>query len=265
MLTSILPMLIVLIVLGAMLSGLRLWQQRTQPDAELVRKLLHIGMGVFALSFPLLFTSVWQAFVMCGASLSVLLALRRVRWLRQRFGAVLGNVGRCSHGELYFALGVTALFCIARHSLLLYVIPLLILTFADAAAALVGKHWGRRQFRSFSGAKSLEGSLSFFAVTTMVTGSLLVFVAALSVTHALLIALVLALCLTWLEACAGRGLDNVLLPVGAYGGLEYLLYRTTAEVLALLLLAFWFVASLTIVWKELHNDTTYSYRNPNAA
>lgn len=248
-----------------MLSLLRLWQRRAQPDAELVRKLLHIGMGVFALSFPLLFTTVWQAAVLCVLSLGMLVALQRVTWLRQRFGTVLGEVRRCSQGELYFVLGLTTLFCLARHSLLLYVIPLLILTLADAAAALVGRHYGRHRFATLGGAKSVEGALACFAVTTMTTYSVLVWIAAMSGMRALLIALVLAFGVTFVEACAGRGFDNLLLPVGAYWMLEYLLYRTTMEVLTLLLLALWIVVSLTIVGKELQYGSTYSYRNSNAA
>lgn len=255
MLTSILPMIIVLFVLGAMLSLLRWWQRRAQPDAELVRKLLHIGMGVFALSFPWLFTTVWQAVVLCVASVGLLFAIRRVAWLRQRFGAVLGNVQRCSHGELYFALGVTVLFCFARHSLLLYAIPLLILTFADAAAALVGKHYGRHSFVSFGSRKSVEGSCVFFAVTVLTTLILLVVIAALPVSHALLIALALAFGATLLEASAGRGLDNVLLPVGTFWWLEFLLYRTAAEVAGLLLFMLWSIGSLLIIRKELLYDS----------
>ncbi len=226
---------------------------------------MHIGMGLFALSFPLLFTTVWQAVMLCAAAVGLLCAVRRVAWLRAQFGAVLGQVQRCSHGELYFALGITALFCFARHSLLLYAIPLLILTLADAAAALAGKHYGQHRFASFGSVKSVEGSLTFLAVTTATTLILLVGIAALPISHALLIALALALCLTLLEALAGRGLDNLLLPVGAYWLLDQLLYRTTTEVLAFLLFAFGLVGSLMIVWKELHYDTTYSYRNSNPA
>lgn len=248
-----------------MLNLLRLWQRRSQPDAELVRKLLHIGMGAFALTFPFLFSTAWQAIVLCAASVGLLFAIRRVAWLQQRFGSVLGNVQRCSHGELYFALGITALFCLARHSLLLYTIPMLILTFADAAAALIGKHFGKHRFSSFGSTKSVEGSLIFCAVTAIATFSLLILVAALSLPHAMLIALFLALCLTLLEAVAGRGLDNLLLPIGAYWLLDQLLYRTTLEIAALLLLAVWLSGSLMIVWKELQYDSNYSYRNSNAA
>ena len=213
-----------------MLSALSWWQHRYQPNAELVRKLFHLGMGVFALSFPLLLTALWQALLLCGVTLGLLLALRRVEPLRRCFGAVLGNVQRCSHGELYFALGVTALFCVARHSLLLYSVPLLILTLADAAAALVGQHLGRHRYRGLACAKSLEGSAAFFTCAAFSTASLLILVAALPMPHAVLIAMVMALVLTMVEALAWRGLDNLLLPLSAYWWLNQLLYRTPAEV-----------------------------------
>ena len=202
---------------------------------------------------------------MCGLTLGVLLALRRVEPLRLRFGAVLGNVTRCSHGEMYFALGVTALFCMARHSLLLYSVPLLILTFADAMAALVGQRFGRHRYRSLACAKSLEGSAAFFICAACSTAGLLVLIAALPVPHAVLIAVALALVLTVVEALAWRGLDNLFLPLSAYWLLNQLLYRTTEEMLALVLLAIWFVTSLLLILKELNYGATHSHPRPNAA
>ena len=265
MTNNLLAIAIIPLVFCTMLSALSWLQHKYQPDAELVRKLFHLGMGVFALSFPLLLTALWQAWLLCGLTLGLLLALRRVEPLRQRFGAVLGNVQRCSHGELYFALGVTALFCLARHSLLLYSVPLLILTFADAAAALVGQRFGRHRYRSLACAKSLEGSAAFFTCAALSTAGLLVLVAALPVTHAVLIAVALALILTVVEALAWRGLDNLFLPLSAYWLLNQLLYRTTEELLALLLLAIWFVTPLLIIGRELNYDATHSHPRPNAA
>ncbi len=248
-----------------MLSALS-WLQRTyQPDAELVRKLFHIGMGVFALSFPLLLTELWQAWLLCGLTVGLLLALRCVEPLRRRFGAVLGNVPRCSHGELYFALGVTGLFCMARHSLLLYCGPLLILTFADAAAALVGQRFGRHPYRSLTCAKSLEGSIAFFTCSAFTTATLLVLVAALPVSHAVLIAVVAALLLTIVEALAWRGLDNLFLPLSAFWLFDHLLYRTTEELLVVLLLAIWSVTPLFIIGRELNYGPTSSHPERHAA
>lgn len=221
-----------------------------------MRKMLHLGMGVFALSFPWLFTTVGPAVVLCAASVGLLWSIRRVAWLQQRFGSVLGNVQRCSHGEMYFALGVTALFCLARHSLLLYALPLLILTFADAAAALIGGRFGAHPFRVMGGPKSLEGSLAFFTVAGVTTFVGLAWIAALTIWHALLLAGLLALWLTFIEAGAGRGLDNLFLPLGAFWLLDFLLYRTAEEVTGLLLLTLWAVVSLFIIGRELFYDST---------
>lgn len=258
-------MLIILIVFGAMLSVLRWWQRNFQPEAELVRKSLHLGMGVFALSFPWLLSALWQAVVLCGLLLALLLALRRVVWLRLRLGAVLGSVARRSDGELYFALGVTALFCLARHSLLLYSLPLLILALADAAAALIGARFGRHRFRLIAGEKSLEGSFAFFMMTMATTFGGLVWIAALTTWQALLMSVVASVFLTLIEALAWRGLDNLFLPLGAYGLLDYLLYCTTEEVLTLLLLTMWLMAAVVIFWKEFRHGSNYSQHRPNAA
>ncbi len=248
-----------------MLSALSWLQRKYQPDAELVRKLFHLGMGVFALSFPLLLTALWQAWLLCGVTLCLLFAVRRIGRLRQSFGAVLGNVQRCSHGEMYFALGVTALFCLTRHSLLLYSVPLLILTLADTAAALVGQRLGRHRYRGLMGEKSLEGSVAFFICAALSTYTLLVLVAALPTSFALLIAVALALVLTVVEALAWRGLDNLFIPLTAYWLLNHLLYRTTEEVLALVLLAIWFVTSLLMIGRELNYGATHSRPRRNAA
>jgi phytol kinase len=259
-------MMIVLIVFCGMLGSLSIYQRKCEPDAEAVRKLLHIGMGVFALSFPLLITARWQALVLCGATMLLLLAVRTMPLLQRRFGAVLGSVQRRSHGELYFVLGVTTLFCLARHSILLYAIPLLILTFADAAAALIGARFGRHRYRSIAGEKSLEGSGAFFVSAFVATFLLLVFVAALQAPFAALLALALALPLTLVEAVSWRGLDNLLLPMSAYFLLQRLLYFTTEEVSAIVLLAMMILAALLLHWREGNSDAAlHSSTRHNAA
>src|SRR5439155_15297069 len=66
----------VLAVLGALLAGLRLWQRRTAPHPELVRKLLHMGMGLVTLTFPWVFDTAWPVLLLASASVLGLLALR---------------------------------------------------------------------------------------------------------------------------------------------------------------------------------------------
>ena len=74
--------------------------------------------------------------VVSGLSLAVawMTAVRILPCLQRRFGSVLHDCDRRSMGEVYFALSIAALMLITSSNPLLYVIPILILTLADAAA-----------------------------------------------------------------------------------------------------------------------------------
>ncbi len=76
------------------------WQRLASPHPELVRKLLHIPMGLMTLSFPWLFETVQPVLWVGGLAIAILLALRYYPPLASRFGQVLGGVKRRSLGEI---------------------------------------------------------------------------------------------------------------------------------------------------------------------
>ena len=202
----------VLATLGGTLGLLRRWQQRRRVHSETVRKALHVLMGMVALSFPAVFETAAPVVWLAGLSLALMLALRHMPWLRQRFGDVLHSVGRRSYGEVCFPVAVCALFIGSGGGGVGYTIPLLLLTFADPAAALVGVRLGRTRFASFGGAKSGEGSLAFFVVALPCVVLPLGLVGT-PLAAALLTALAIAGAATFIEAASGRGLDNLLVPL----------------------------------------------------
>ena len=214
-LQDILGMTGVLAVLGGALGLLQRWQRRQSVHSETVRKALHVLMGSVALSFPLVFTTVWPVVGLAALSLALMLALRRVPWLRRRFGSVLYSVGRRSYGEVCFPVAVCALFVGSGGGGIGYVIPLLLLTLADPAAALVGTRLGRMRFASFGGAKSGEGSLAFFLVAVPCALLPLALVGT-PLAAALLTALAIATAATFIEAASGHGLDNLFVPLGGF-------------------------------------------------
>lgn len=226
---------LILLMFSASLSTLSLYQRRFQPDAETVRKIFHIAMGLCALAFPFLIRDVWLGFVIAGTAILLLLAIRKFAVLQKRFGTVCGSVQRRSYGEIYFAAGIAILFSLAHNNFLLYAISLLVLTFADAAAALVGVSWGKHFYRSIGGQKSWEGSFSFFVVATACIYAPLRFAADLQSAAIFLIALTISLLLTIIEALSWRGLDNIFLPLGSHLLLTDFLHRNSLELLALLL------------------------------
>jgi phytol kinase len=221
-----------LVALAALLISVRLWQHRHKPHPELARKALHIGVGVIGLSFPFSFgqsqDAVGLVWLTCGVASLTMLGIRLARPLQRGFGAVLGSVNRVSTGEFYFLLGLAALYTISSGGPL-YGTALAILTFADAGAALSGVFWGKRRYSDHPDAKSLEGSVVFWALS-LIFCLLGLLVNGLNITEAVLIAMVVALMGTLLEAVAQDGLDNLLLPV-----MTYILLRglTGLEALAL--------------------------------
>src|SRR5262249_49757421 len=131
-----------------------------------------MGMGLVTLSFPWLFDESWPVFVLAVLAVAALVAVRTVKSLRGSLGSVIGGVERASWGEVYFPVGGALVFFLSRHApdvspvqrILLYCIPILCLTLADALAALIGLRFGRLRYPTVEGHKSAEGSLTFFGV-----------------------------------------------------------------------------------------------------
>lgn len=215
---------LVLAALGGLMGSLRVYQRFGSPHPELVRKLLHMGMGLTTLSFPWLFTEAWPVLLLAGLSIVGLLSVRVIGYLQDRLGSVLGGVKRVSLGEVYFPLAIALLFLLyqrgdvsdARLRTMLYCIPILLLTLADAAAALIGVGYGRVHYATSEGVKSAEGSLAFFLCAFFVVHIPLLLFTDTGREETLLIALLLAALATMFEAIAWRGLDNLVLPLVSF-------------------------------------------------
>ena len=108
------------------------------------------------------------------------------------------------------------MFVLSDGRTLLYVVPILVLTFADAAAALVGVAFGRLRYSTVGGSKSLEGSAAFLGVAFLCAGMSLLASGDHGYHEAFAIAVALAFATTILEAVASKGLDNLLVPAGAF-------------------------------------------------
>lgn len=163
MIHPLIGMALVLAGLGGLLATATMLRQRQWLSAELARKLVHIGMGVLTLSFPWLFRESWPVIALAALAVATLLVVRLLPSWRQRVGGALHDVARQSLGEIYFPLSVAIVFVFARGEPMLFVVPILILTFADAVAALVGVRYGAAHYTTLEGRKSTEGSVAFLS------------------------------------------------------------------------------------------------------
>ena len=217
------PWLVIALVLALLALSMVLLSAGARSlgaSAEATRKLLHVEMGLVTLGFPWWFPAAWPVMVLAGAALAWFGALRVSRRLAARFAPVLRADGRESMGEAWFVLGVCLTFLLSDGDAIAYCIAVLVLTLADAAAALVGVRFGRRRRMPGGASKSLAGSGAFFAVAFAVVLLVLSLAAGARPADALRAALLVAALSTVLEALLGRGLDNLFVPLAALAALR---------------------------------------------
>lgn len=242
-----LGIMLVLTVFGVVVVALNLISSHGNIHPETSRKAVHIVMGLVTLCFPWIFKDAWPVLLLAGIAIFALTSTRLIGSLQERFGGVLHSVERTSMGEMYFPLSVAALFLLSCGDWLLYVIPLLTLTLADALAALVGVHYGQHRYVTSEGTKSAEGSLAFFVVAFLSVHVPLLLLSSIGRTESLLIALVLGILVMLFEAISVRGLDNLFIPLSCYALLrrymtleiDDLIYRLVAVCLIALVVFAW--------------------------
>lgn len=199
------------VVLLGLMAVVRALAGKWHIGAEVQRKLVHVGTGLYALCLPWLFPDRWPVYVLVGVTLLVMLVLRLPN---SRLGGTLHGVGRQSYGDFLLAISVAVCLFLAKDQLFLYVLPIAVLTLADAAAALAGSTYGTRFFKVEDGQKSMEGSIVFFMVTLLISIICLMAMTPFAPPNIIVLALMVAAFGTLVEAVSWRGFDNLFLPVG---------------------------------------------------
>lgn len=202
---------IVVLWIGLLLLIATLLNRFGNGNAEVVRKVVHIGTGnviLFAwwLHIP--------AFVGVGASILASI----VTFLSYRFPILPGinSIGRKSLGTFFYAVSIGILvawfWTINRPQYA--ALGILVMAWGDGLAALVGQKFGKHPYKIWENKKSWEGSGTMALVSFIVSG--LIF---LSVNgnnwQTWIVALSVTLLATILEAFSVYGIDNLTVPLGS--------------------------------------------------
>jgi phytol kinase len=218
---------LVIVSLSLLMIALKWIQAKLNPHPEVVRKALHTIMGLITLTFPWVFQETWPVWLLAGVSMVALAAVKSLSFMKKQLGDVIDGVKRRSLGDLYFPLAVAIVFQLSQNHLLLYLVPIMLLTFADAVAAIIGVRYGSRQYHTTEGIKTIEGSLAFFIVAFFSVAIPLLLLSDRDVYQIMLIASILGVLIMLFEAVAWRGLDNLFIPLGAFFLLEIYLVTST--------------------------------------
>ncbi|MGY6530216.1 MAG: diacylglycerol/polyprenol kinase family protein [Cyanobacterium sp.] len=180
-----------------------------QANSEITRKIVHIGAGqVILLAWWLNIPSHLILLASLGASIVAIIS-----YILPILPSVNG-VGRKSLGTLFYALSIGILtFLFWDKSLPQFTaIGILIMTWGDASAALIGKKWGKHKYYFLGSQKSWEGSSAMMVISAIVILSILFFVYPWQ-NYFILIALTTAIIATILETFSIVGIDNLTVPV----------------------------------------------------
>ena len=175
-----------------------------------------------ALSFPWLFHDIEPVLAVIGAAMLILVAVKKAKFLSRHLGVVVDGVARASRGDVYFLVAIVALFALSGGDAVTFVVPILVLTFADAAAALIGVRYGRVRLAAAAGDKTVAGSMAFFAVAFLCAAVPILLLSHAEFAAALTGAAILAGVTMAVEALADNGLDNLTVPFAAYAILQLL-------------------------------------------
>ena len=203
-------MAIVALWLGLVLLGAEWLNRRPEAEPEQVRKVVHIGSGNVILLAWWLNIPAW-----IGVTAAVLASGIALLSYQMPILASINGVGRRSLGTFFYALSIGLLIAYFWTTQPQYAaIGVLVLTWGDGLAALIGKQFGRHPYKLWGMEKSWEGSLAMAIASYVVCSAILLTVQGNS-WQPWLISLLVAIVATGLEALSKYGIDNLTVPLGS--------------------------------------------------
>lgn len=180
-------------------------------DPEILRKIVHIGTGNVILL-------AWWLNMPPSIGITASILASAITLLSYRFSILPGinSVGRQSLGTFFYSVSFGILVaCFWYLQQPQYAaLGILVMTWGDGLAALIGQRFGKHKYKVFGGQKSWEGSLTMTVVSYIVSSLILLGVQG-NISSTWIISLVVALVATGLEAVSFLGIDNLTVPLGS--------------------------------------------------
>jgi len=201
---------LVVVWLGLVLATAEGLYRRRHLNPEFSRKIVHIGTGnviliAWGLGIP--------AWIGIAAAIVAGFAALLSYWLPLLPG--VNSIGRQSLGTFFYAVSIGVLIAAFWQTSPYYTaLGILIMTWGDGCAALVGMRFGRHRYRVLGMTKSVEGTSAMFVISYLISQFVLLASGA-NWTELILVSLLVATVATLLESFSTLGLDNLTVPVGS--------------------------------------------------
>ncbi len=205
------PLTLILLFLSIILVVAEGLNRLTSVKGEITRKVVHIGTGNVILLAWWFHIPTW-----IGIGASVMAAIMSLISYFVPILPSVNSVGRTSLGTFFYAIsiGILIAWFWPCEQFQYAAIGILIMTWGDGMAAIVGQSFGKHPYTIMGSQKSWEGSLTMFLMSFLVTSVLLLTVMDNS-WLTWLFAFCVALTATILETFSKLGIDNLTVPVGS--------------------------------------------------
>jgi phytol kinase len=208
---EILSLSLVIAYLGMLLIIAEGVNRIIRPNVEITRKIVHIGSGnviLFAwwLNIPV------SVIIMA----SIIACITAIASYFLPILPSVNSVGRKSFGTLFYAIsiGLLSIWFWETGNPEYTVIGILIMSWGDGLAALIGKKWGKHPYQLWGNKKSWEGSLTMTVVSFIIVSLILLYTVG-NLGQIYLIALIVAISATILEMVSQWGIDNLTVPLAS--------------------------------------------------
>ncbi|NEP09521.1 MAG: phosphatidate cytidylyltransferase [Symploca sp. SIO2C1] len=183
----------------------------TDDKSELSRKIVHIGSGNVILI-------AWWLQIPETIGIAASLVTSAIALVSYQIPILPGinSVGRRSLGTFFYAVSIGVLIAwfwpIQQYQYA--AIGILIMTWGDGLAGLIGQKWGKHRYQIWGIKKSWEGSLAMFLASYIVSSLILLNVQG-NLWQTWLVPIAIALFATIVETFSKLGIDNLTVPLGS--------------------------------------------------
>jgi phytol kinase len=184
---------------------------RFADKPEIVRKIVHIGTGNVILI-------AWWLNIPASVGITASILASAITLLSYRLPILPGinSVGRQSLGTFFYSVsfGILVAWFWYLQQPQYAALGILVMTWGDGLAALIGQRFGKHKYKVFGTQKSWEGSLTMMLVSYVVSSLILVGTQGNS-WQTWAISLIVAVMASSLEAVSFLGIDNLTVPLGS--------------------------------------------------
>ncbi|MFN6460523.1 MAG: SEC59/DGK1/VTE5 family protein [Nostoc sp. DedVER02] len=184
---------------------------RFADEPEIVRKIVHIGTGNVILL-------AWWLDIPASVGITASILASAITLLSYRLPILPGinSVGRQSLGTFFYSVsfGILVAWFWYLQQPQYAALGILVMTWGDGLAALIGQRFGTHKYKVFGTQKSWEGSLTMMFVSYLISSLILIGTQGNS-WQTWGISIVVAVIATALEAVSFLGIDNLTVPLGS--------------------------------------------------